>query len=126
VLETVHEVLAGQERIDLLDPLDYPAFVHLMQAAEIILSDSGGVQEEAPTFGRPVLVMRETTERPEAIEAGVARLVGADTERIVAEASRLLSDRDAYEEMANPGNPFGDGSRGHRGGSAMCWSGRYR
>jgi UDP-N-acetylglucosamine 2-epimerase (non-hydrolysing) len=114
VLETVHEVLSGQERIDLLEPLDYPAFVHLMQAAELILSDSGGVQEEAPTFGRPVLVMREITERPEAIEAGVARLVGADTERIVAEASLLLSDTDAYEAMANPANPFGDGTAARR------------
>ncbi len=114
VRETVHEVLAHQERIDLLEPLDYPAFVNLMQAAEIVLSDSGGVQEEAPTFGTPVLVMRETTERPEAIEAGVARLVGTSSERIVAEVSRLLGDAEVYEAMASPSNPFGDGTAARR------------
>jgi len=101
--------LGGLERIDLIDPQEYLPFVKLMSAATLILSDSGGVQEEAPTLGKPALVLREVTERPEAVEAGVVKLVGTDTARIVAEASVLLSDAKAYEAMAQRANPFGDG-----------------
>jgi UDP-N-acetylglucosamine 2-epimerase (non-hydrolysing) len=114
VLETVRAELGGSERVDLLDPLDYLTFVRLMSAAHIILSDSGGVQEEGPALGRPVLVMREKTERPEALEAGVARLVGTETATIVSEVTRLLTDSDAYEAMARAVSPFGDGHAAER------------
>jgi len=100
--------------VHLLGPLEYLPFVKLMQAATLILSDSGGVQEEAPTLGKPALVMRDVTERPEALAAGVVKLVGTDTARIVDEASRLLTDRAAYEEMAHRANPFGDGHAAQR------------
>ena len=88
--------------------------VHLMKRAYLVLTDSGGIQEEAPAFGVPVLVMRRLTERPEAVEAGTARLVGTDPERIVAEASRLLDDEGAYAAMARAINPFGDGHASER------------
>ncbi|HEY5506315.1 MAG TPA: UDP-N-acetylglucosamine 2-epimerase (non-hydrolyzing) [Coriobacteriia bacterium] len=114
VLETVRSGLGGTERVDLLDPLDYLTFVRLMSAAHLILSDSGGVQEEGPALGRPVLVMREKTERPEAVEAGVARLVGTDTANIVSEVTRLLTDGDAYDAMARAVSPFGDGHAAER------------
>jgi len=103
------EVLQRHPRAHLFAPLDYEALVRCMQAATIILTDSGGIQEEAPTFGRPVLVLRETTERPEGVEAGTARLVGTARERIVAVASALLTDGAAYERMAQARNPYGDG-----------------
>ncbi|MCA9530666.1 MAG: UDP-N-acetylglucosamine 2-epimerase (non-hydrolyzing) [Myxococcales bacterium] len=109
VRSVVMPKLGDHPRIRLIDPLDYEDFVLAMHRAELILTDSGGVQEEAPSLGKPVLVLRETTERPEAADAGVARLVGADEEKIVAEASRLLSDRTAYEAMARAMNPYGDG-----------------
>jgi UDP-N-acetylglucosamine 2-epimerase (non-hydrolysing) len=108
------EVLGGTDRVDLLGPLDYAAFVHLMRASTLILSDSGGVQEEAPSLGKPVLVLREVTERPEAVEAGTVRLVGVRGDRIVAEAARLLDDADAYATMARAVNPFGDGHAAER------------
>jgi UDP-N-acetylglucosamine 2-epimerase (non-hydrolysing) len=95
--------------VHLIEPLPYMPFVALMNRATLILSDSGGVQEEAPSLGKPVLVMRDTTERPEGVIAGTVRLVGTDRDRIVAEASRLLTDRTAYEEMARAHNPYGDG-----------------
>lgn len=101
--------LAGLDNVALIKPLDYPHFARLLDICTLMLSDSGGVQEEAPALGKPVLVMRETTERPEGVEAGTARLVGTDPERIVAEAERLLDDADAYEAMARAHNPFGDG-----------------
>lgn len=104
-----HRRLAGVENIQLIDPLGYAEFVALMDAAYLILTDSGGVQEEAPSLGKPVLVLRETTERPEAVDAGTAILVGADEDRIVAETSRLLMDSDAYLDMARRHNPYGDG-----------------
>ncbi len=103
------EVLAGHPRIVLCPPLEYLPFVAAMREATLILTDSGGVQEEAPALGKPVLVMRETTERPEAVDAGVARLVGRDGDRLVAEASRLLTDPDAYRAMARGVSPYGDG-----------------
>lgn len=114
VLTTVREVLGGVERVDLVDPLDYPAFVHLLRSAALVLSDSGGIQEEAPTFGVPVLVLRETTERPEAIEAGVARLVGTDRARIVREATAILSGLDGQADISRKENPFGDGEAAKR------------
>ena len=105
----IRSQLQGERSVTVCDPLDYPEFVGLMRAATLMLSDSGGVQEEAPAFGVPVLVLRDTTERMEAVEAGTARLVGCDTAAIVDEASRLLSDAAAYEAMAKAANPFGDG-----------------
>jgi UDP-N-acetylglucosamine 2-epimerase (non-hydrolysing) len=102
------------ENIYLIDPLGYREFVALMDRATLILTDSGGVQEEAPSLGKPVLVMRATTERPEAVEAGTARLVGTDFATIVAEVSRLLTDRAAYEAMSRAHNPYGDGRAAER------------
>jgi UDP-N-acetylglucosamine 2-epimerase (non-hydrolysing) len=110
----VRRILAEQPRIHLLEPLRYEQFIHLMARAYLILTDSGGIQEEAPVLGKPTLVMRETTERPEAIEAGAARLVGTDRHRIVAEAECLLHDEEAYHTMAQAGNPFGDGRAAER------------
>jgi UDP-N-acetylglucosamine 2-epimerase (non-hydrolysing) len=109
-----HRALGGIPNITLLDPLDYLPMVHLMKRAYLVLTDSGGIQEEAPAFGVPVLVMRRLTERPEAVEAGTARLVGTDPEKIVAEASRLLDDEGAYAAMARAINPFGDGHASER------------
>lgn len=101
--------LAGVENLVLIGPLDYPAFARLMDISHFMLTDSGGVQEEAPTLGTPVLVMRDTTERPEGVEAGTARLVGNDPARIIAEAERLLDEDGAHAAMARAHNPFGDG-----------------
>lgn len=101
--------LAAHPAVRLIEPQDYLPFVHLMQAADLILTDSGGVQEEAPSLGKPVLVMRDTTERPEAVDAGTVRLVGTDSDLIVREASALLDDQTAYEAMALAHNPYGDG-----------------
>lgn len=98
----------------LLEPVDYVEFVYLMDAARLIITDSGGVQEEAPSLGKPVLVMRETTERPEAVAAGTVVLVGTETERIVAEASRLLDDEEHYATMSEARNPYGDGYAARR------------
>ena len=109
VRAVMNDRLAGLDNVALIEPLDYPHFARLLDICSLMLSDSGGVQEEAPALGKPVLVMRETTERPEGVEAGTARLVGTDPDRIVAEASRLLDDADAYEAMARAHNPFGDG-----------------
>lgn len=105
----VEERLGGIGNVHLITPQDYLPFVYLMERAEVILTDSGGVQEEAPSLGKPVLVMRDTTERPEAIEAGTVRLVGTDEDLIVAETSRLLDDDKAYEAMSRAHNPYGDG-----------------
>lgn len=109
VRRVVAEVLKGQPRIHLIEPLDYLPFVHLLKKAAIVLTDSGGIQEEAPSLGKPVLVMRSVTERPEAIEAGTARLVGTEYDAIVDAVQRLLDDRAEYEAMANSVNPYGDG-----------------
>lgn len=114
VRQTATEVLNGVPRVLLTDPPDYAPFVKWMQHATLILTDSGGVQEEAPSLGKPVLVLRETTERPEGLEAGTARLVGTDTDRIVEEASCLLTDADAYGQMARAINPYGDGKAAQR------------
>lgn len=109
-----YKILKDQERVFLIEPLDYEKFVWLMGRAFFILTDSGGIQEEAPALGKPVLVMRKVTERPEALEAGTARLVGTETEHIVREAARLIEDRAAYERMARAVNPFGDGHAAER------------
>ncbi|HEY2797237.1 MAG TPA: UDP-N-acetylglucosamine 2-epimerase (non-hydrolyzing) [Thermoanaerobaculia bacterium] len=104
----------GRPNVTLVDPVDYLELVRLMRRARLILTDSGGIQEEAPTFGKPVLVLREKTERPEGVEAGMARLVGTDEERIVGEASTLLGDGAARRRMAGRGNPYGDGLASER------------
>lgn len=109
VQEPVYRILEGLERVHLIKPLPYPDFVHLMARSTLIITDSGGIQEEAPALGKPVLVMRSTTERPEAVDAGTARLVGTDTQTIVDETERLLHDETAYQAMANAISPFGDG-----------------
>tara|TARA_R110002124_G_scaffold81872_12_gene215426 strand:- start:5204 stop:6349 length:1146 start_codon:yes stop_codon:yes gene_type:complete len=105
----VYEILGDISNIQLIDPLAYPAFVWLMNQAKLIITDSGGVQEEAPSLGKPVLVMRDTTERPEAVEAGTVILVGTDTARIVSESNSLLNDKVRYEQMSALHNPYGDG-----------------
>ena len=106
--------LGGLDNVALIEPLDYPHFARLLTISHIMLTDSGGVQEEAPALGKPVLVMRETTERPEGIAAGTARLVGTDPDRIVQETERLLDDPSAYSAMARAHNPFGDGNSAQR------------
>ena len=106
--------LAGFANVALIEPLDYPNFARLLTLAEIMLTDSGGVQEEAPALGKPVLVMRETTERPEGVTAGTAKLVGTETTTIVTEMFNLLDDKAAYETMARAHNPFGDGHSASR------------
>lgn len=109
VQEPVNRLLAGIPNVHLIEPLDYLPFVYLMDRSAIILTDSGGIQEEAPSLGKPVLVLRDTTERPEAVAAGTVRLTGTDVDRIVSEASLLLNDTAAYEAMAFAHNPYGDG-----------------
>jgi UDP-N-acetylglucosamine 2-epimerase (non-hydrolysing) len=109
VRTTIESLLAGRRRIRLCEPLDYPDMVAAMRASAVILTDSGGVQEEAPALGRPVLVLRAHTERPEAVEAGAARVVGTRADGIVAAATSLLDDRDAYAAMAVVRHPFGSG-----------------
>jgi UDP-N-acetylglucosamine 2-epimerase (non-hydrolysing) len=110
VAEVMRPALASHDNIALIDPLDYLDFVAMMAACDIVLTDSGGIQEEAPSLGKPVLVMRDTTERPEGVAAGTARLVGADAAVIVAETVRLLDDDAAYQAMARAHNPYGDGT----------------
>ncbi|KTE41462.1 MULTISPECIES: non-hydrolyzing UDP-N-acetylglucosamine 2-epimerase [unclassified Sphingopyxis] len=112
VRAAMEPILGSLGNVALIDPLDYPHFVRLLASSELVLTDSGGVQEEAPSLGKPVLVMRETTERPEGIEAGTARLVGTNRDRIVSEIFSLLDDEEAYAAMARAHNPFGDGTAG--------------
>jgi UDP-N-acetylglucosamine 2-epimerase (non-hydrolysing) len=114
VLDPVSERLRGVPNVVLLEPLEYPAFIDLMRRSRLILTDSGGIQEEAPSLGKPVLVLRDSTERPEAVEAGTVRLVGPHTDRIIAETQRLLDDSEAYAEMAKVQNPYGDGRAASR------------
>jgi len=109
VREPVNRILGGRRNIHLIEPLDYPAFVAAMMRSTLIITDSGGVQEEAPSLGKPVLVMRDTTERPEALAAGTVKLVGTDVSVIVTETRRLLQDERAYREMSGAHNPYGDG-----------------
>ena len=109
VSEPVNRILGHIDNIMLIEPQEYLPFVWLMNHAWLILTDSGGIQEEAPSLGKPVLVMRETTERPEAIDAGTVRLVGTDSQRIVDEVTRLLRDEEEYQRMSRAHNPYGDG-----------------
>jgi UDP-N-acetylglucosamine 2-epimerase (non-hydrolysing) len=107
-----HETLGGNENIHLLEPLPYTAFVSVLKHVDVVLSDSGGLQEEAPALGKPMLVMRDVTERPEGIDAGVNELVGSDTAKIIARVEELLTNPSAYDAMAKRKNPFGDGTAG--------------
>jgi len=109
VREPVRRILAGAPNIHLIEPQDYLPFVWLMNRAHVIVTDSGGIQEEAPSLGKPVLVMRDTTERPEAVEAGTVRLVGTGTDAIFDWTARLLTDQSAYDDMSLAHNPYGDG-----------------
>lgn len=110
VQKPVNTLLKGLNNIYLIEPQAYLPFVYLMTRAYLILTDSGGIQEEAPSLGKPVLVMRKTTERPEAIEAGTVRLVGTDVDKIIFEVERLINDKQAYEDMSRSHNPYGDGN----------------
>ena len=110
VRQVVNSVLAGLDNVLLIDPLDYMPMVHLMKRSYMVLTDSGGLQEEAPSLGKPVLVMRKVTERPEGVAAGTVKVIGMDTEDIVREASILLDNAAAYQAMANKVNPYGDGT----------------
>lgn len=114
VRKVMEAKLGSHPRIAMIEPLDYPHFARLLSISYIMLSDSGGVQEEAPALGKPVLVMRETTERPEGVAAGTAKLVGTDKNRIISEIFTLLDDEAAYSNMARAHNPFGDGQAAHR------------
>lgn len=109
VREPVNRILTGIDNVHLIEPQDYLPFVYLMNQAYLILTDSGGIQEEAPSLGKPVLVMRETTERPEAVAAGTVKLVGTDSAKIISEVTALLQDPTAYQTMAQAHNPYGDG-----------------
>jgi UDP-N-acetylglucosamine 2-epimerase len=114
VQEPVRRILGSVDRIHLIDPLSYPDTAHLMARSTLVITDSGGIQEEAPALGKPVLVMRKTTERPEAVDAGTAKLVGTDTNAIVSAANELLQDPTAYAAMANAVSPYGDGHAAER------------
>ncbi len=120
VRETVIQHLHGKKRIFLIDPLDYLTFLNLMRKAYIVLTDSGGVQEEAPTLKKPLLVLRKLTERPEAMQAGLAKVVGSDHHSIVEETSRLLNEESAYRTMVNGHNPYGDGLAAERIAEAVA------
>ena len=109
VQKPVYELISGHGNIHLIEPLEYEPFVFLLKHAYLVLTDSGGIQEEAPSLGKPVLVMREVTERPEAVEAGTVKLVGADTAKIVQQVGKLLTDQTAYLKMSKAHNPYGDG-----------------
>jgi UDP-N-acetylglucosamine 2-epimerase (non-hydrolysing) len=114
VQEPVHRIIGKMDQIRLIEPLDYEPFVYLMNQSYLILTDSGGIQEEAPSLGKPVLVMREVTERPEAVEAGTAELVGTQVESIISETQKLLDHPEDYRRMANIKNPYGDGKSAER------------
>ncbi len=114
VRAVVNAALAGLDNVLLTDPMDYMPLVHLMKRSYMVLTDSGGLQEEAPSLGKPVLVMRKVTERPEGVAAGTVRIIGTDSDTIVAEASRLLDEPDAYHAMASKVNPYGDGTASQR------------
>ena len=127
VKETVYKILGDEERVHLLPPLDTKETHNLMNRSYLILTDSGGLQEEAPHLGKPVLVLRDVTERPEAVEAGTVKVIGTDTERIVNEASILIDKKDEYKKMANAVNPYGDGKASIRiVGSILYHYGIYK
>lgn len=114
VRKVVEEELAGVDRIHLIDPMEYEPFANLMSLSSLVLTDSGGIQEEAPSLGKPVLVLRDTTERPEAVAAGTVRLIGTDKDVVYKETKRLLTDNDAYHAMSMAVNPYGDGKASKR------------
>jgi len=119
VRAAVNRYLGATDNVRLIQPLDYVSFVDLMRRAHVLLTDSGGIQEEGPSLGKPVLVMRDKTERPEAVEAGTARLVGTDPDRIVAETSLLLDDAAEYARRSRIHNPYGDGQASVRIAAAL-------
>ena len=121
VREVVQAELGGLARVHLIDPLDYQPFANLIARSYLVLTDSGGIQEEAPSLGKPVLVLRDTTERPEAIGAGTVKLVGTDRENVYAQTRRLLVDQDEYRQMASACNPYGDGQAASRIVSIILW-----
>lgn len=124
VREAAKEILGEEERIHLIDPLDYEPFANLLNISYLVLTDSGGLQEEAPALGKPVLVLRDTTERPEAVAAGTVLLTGTKEEKVYQDCSRLLHDRDFYETMARAVNPYGDGHAAERTVAALLyWEG---
>jgi UDP-N-acetylglucosamine 2-epimerase (non-hydrolysing) len=114
VRSTVNALLQNTDRIHLTEPLDYITFVSLLRRCFLVLTDSGGIQEEAPTFGKPVLVLRKLTERPEASQFGMAKIIGMSRDGIVNETSRLLNDAEAYQDMSEGENPYGDGHSSER------------
>ena len=120
VRDEIIPMLEGHDNILVCEPLDYPEFVHVQKIAHVILTDSGGVQEEAPSLGKPVLVLRDNTERPEALDAGTVKLIGTETEHIVAEVDALLDDPGAYEAMSRAVNPYGDGRAAERSVAAIA------
>lgn len=120
IWQPVHELLGGHSRVRLISPVDYRRFVRMMSDSHIILTDSGGVQEEAPSLGKPVFVMRDCTERPEAVAAGTVRIVGADRERIVSALSHVLRDQEVWTMMSQAHNPYGDGMAAERIAAHVC------
>lgn len=126
VRQVVNEELAGRPGIHLVDPMEYEPFTNLMARSAIVLTDSGGIQEEAPALGKPVLVLRDTTERPEAVEAGTVKLVGTDEETVFETAYRLLTDEKAYKAMAEAINPYGDGKASARIAEALLYAEHLR
>lgn len=122
VQKPVYELLSGLDNVYLISPLDYLPFIYAMQHSILLLTDSGGVQEEAPSLGKPVLVMRNTTERPEAVEAGTVKLVGTDAETIVANVTELLQNETIYKQMSETHNPYGDGKACERIVASLCTS----
>lgn len=121
VRSVVNEELGGLERVCLIDPLDYEPFANLMNRATLILTDSGGVQEEAPALGKPVLVLRDTTERPEAVDAGTVKLIGTNQDKVYSAAKLLLTDATEYKKMAEARSPYGDGNAAQRIVKALLW-----
>ncbi len=119
ILKPVHAVLAGVDNVILTEPMEYLPLVHLMKKSYFVLTDSGGLQEEAPTFGKPVLVLRETTERPEGVKAGCVKVIGTDTNKIIKSVEKLLKDKKSYARMAKAKNPYGDGKASIRIVKAM-------
>jgi UDP-N-acetylglucosamine 2-epimerase (non-hydrolysing) len=119
VRDVIEPTLNGLNNVLLTEPLSYHEFAHVLKACRVVLTDSGGVQEEAPSLGKPVLVMRETTERPEAVEAGTVKLVGTSGAAILRETARLLNDDSAYDAMATAVNPYGDGHAAERAVAAI-------
>ena len=125
VREVVNAELGGLDRVFLTDPLDYEPFANLMNRATLILTDSGGVQEEAPALGKPVLVLRDTTERPEAVDAGTVKLIGTNQEKVYNAAKILLTDLTEYRKMAEARSPYGDGQAAQRIVKALLWRHKF-